>query len=612
MKKNRNSTIWKKSVLLSLVVTLIAATLCIYGVSATDITPEDPFPVTETLTGIEIASMPTKTVYDIGEAFSVDGLTLRLKYNSGRTETIAADATMCTGFDSSTAGEKTIAVSHRGFGVSFKVDVRRVVSVSVESTPRKAEYFVGEDLDLDGLKLKITYSAGPAETRDSGYTLVGATRLDTEGTATVTVECAGQQVTFTVTVKKAVPASAKLTALPTKTDYMIGEKFDGTGAAFTVTYTDGTTKVVTEGITFSGFSSSAKGEKTVTATWGDFTDKFTVNVKYAAHVHVAGGDRVIIKEATCAETGKAVRYCKICGEVAESATLKKLEHIYSAWTVDKAPTESAAGERHRACTVCGTPQIVVMPALSSTISDGKNGSVTAAGGYLFPAMSSLRVNNISQSITAAQLKALEDIAKASERSVAAVFNVTFVYESGDSFTPNAKLTYKLILPAASLREFSNLKVIYDGKTADASYSAGYVTFTVTGVSGTFAIAGVRATTPSTTEEETTPPSPVTTKPEVTTAPVTTPGTSSGETTDPPVPPVTEPTTGVDTDPAVTPGPGDVTTPATPEVTTAAPDDDAKSGVGGAVKTIIIVIVAIVIIGALFELLYIYLKNKLML
>ena len=278
--------------------------------------------------------------------------------------------------------------------------------------------------------------------------------------------------------------------------------------------------------------------------------------------------------------------------------------------MDKAPTESEAGERRRACTVCGTPQIVVMPAQSSTISDGKNGSVTAAGGYLFPAMSLLRVNNISQSITAAQLKALEDIAKASERSVAAVFNVTFVYESGDSFTPNAKLTYKLILPAASLREFSTLKVIYNGKTADASYSAGYVTFTVTGVSGTFAIAGVRTTTPSTTEEVTTPPSPVTTKPEVTTAPVM-PGTSSGETTDPPVPPVTEPTTGIDTDPAVTPGPGDVTTPATPDVTTAAPDD-AKSGAGGAVKTIIIVIVVIVIIGALFELLYIYLKNKLML
>lgn len=609
MKKTRSLNVWHRGALIALVAILLTAAIAAFPASATDITPEDTFPVTENLSSIEIASYPAKTVYDIGETLNVAGLKLRLKYNSGRTETIDADASMCSGFDSSTAGEKSVLITYRSASITMIVSVRKITSIGIESTPKKTEYFVGEDLDLDGLRLKITYSAGAAEIRDSGYTLIGATRLDTEGTRTVEVECAGQRVSFTVTVKKAAATSARLTALPTKTDYMIGEKFDGTGAAFTVTYSDGSTKVITEDITFSGFSSTAKGEKTVTAKWGDFTDKFTVNIKYAAHVHVAGGDRVIVKNATCSETGKAVRYCKICGEVAESATLKKLGHSYGDWTVDSKATADADGEKHRNCTVCGELQIMTLPKLSSVITDGKNGSVTAGGGYLFPSLSVVRIENISSSITVTQLKQLEEVARASDRSVAAVFNVYFIDENAKSFTPDANLTYKLVLRANDLKGFSKLKVIYGSKTTDATYSGGYITFTVTGTSGVFAIAGVRDSAPVTTPEETTvPPTPETSKPEVTTAPPT-PGTSRPEDTTPPTPVTSAPETPTTTQPDVTPGPA-VTTPSAPETT--APDNNGKKNISGAIKTIIIVIVVIVIIGALFELLYIYLKNKLML
>lgn len=605
MKKTRNSGIWHRSALAALAAILLTAVIFVFPASATDITPEDTFPRTENLTAIEIASYPAKTVYDIGEKLNVAGLKIRLRYNSGRTETIDGDATMCSGFDSSTAGEKSVLVTYRSTSTEMKLSVREISSVSIESVPKKTEYFVGEDLDLDGLKLKISYSAGPDETRDSGYTLIGATRLDTEGTHTVEIEFAGKKVNFTVTVKKATAVSARLTSLPTKTDYMVGDKFDGTGAAFTVTYTDGTTKTVTDGISFSGFSSTAKGEKTVTAKWGDFTEKFTVNVKYASHVHVAGGDREIVKKATCSETGKAVRYCKICGEVAESATLKMLDHTYGEWTVDTAPTANADGEKSRHCTMCGALQTMTLPKLSNVISDGKNGTVTAAGDYLFPSLSTVKIENITSSITAAQLRQLEDIANAADRTIAAVFNVSFLDEDGKNFTPNAKLTYKLVLRAADIKNYSKLKLVYGTKTADATYSGGYITFTVTGTSGVFAIAGVKSDTPVTTPE-TTPPSPVTTAPEVTTSPIA-PVTSSPDDTTPPTPGTTGPE-GTTIQPEITRSPETTTSPA--PVTTA-PDDE-PGGSGGAIKTIIIVIVVIVVIGALFELLYIYLKNKLML
>lgn len=615
MKKNRkmNDIIKRTLALCTLAVLITSAALAAPTVSAVDVTPEDTFEISAQPMSMEILTQPQKTVYDVGETFSADGLTLNIKYNNGTNETIKADASMCSGFNSSAVGTQMISVAYKGLSASFKVTVREIKSVSIASTPSKTVYFVGEDLDLDGLKLKVSYSAGDADTIEAGYTLIGATKLDSAGTHTVSVSYAGYTTSFPITVKKIEAISAALTTLPAKTEYMVGDEFDGTGAVFTVTYTDGSTKSFTDGITFSGFSSAARGELTITATYGEFTDKFTVNIKYAAHVHVAGGDRDIVKEATCSETGKAVRYCKICGEVAESATLKKLSHTYGEWVTLRNATVDADGERNRTCTVCGALQMITLPKLSSVITDGKNGTVTADGGYYFPTLSTVKIENISASITSTQLKPLEDTAKKNDRSIAAVFNVYFIDEDGNSFTPAADLTYQIVMRADDLKEFSKLKIVYGTKIVDATYSGGYITFKVTGTSGVFAVAGVKSTqTPTTSEAaSTTAPAPTTTAhTPITTSPATT--TDSGTVTSPDdSTAVVTPVTTAPVEPVVTPGPGEDTTPASPAVTTE-PDDNTGKGIGGAIKTIIIVIVAIVVIGALFELLYIYLKNKLML
>lgn len=589
--------------MLSVITALLLTALCILPASASDITPDDTFEVTENLTGIEIASAPSKTVYDIGESLDVSGLKLRLKYNSGRTETVAGDTSMCSGFDSSSAGEKTVTVSYRGFMTSFKADVRIVTSVSVLRKPQKSEYFTGEMLDLNGLVLTVEYSAGPSETYDTGYTLVGGSQLSDVGEHTVTVEFMGKRASFTVTVKNPVPTDAKLTSLPTKTEYTIGDTFNGSGAAFTVTYSNGDTAVVSDGIDFSGFSSSEKGEVTVTAKWQGFSDTFTVTVKYAAHTHVAGGDREIVKKATCTETGLAVRYCKICGEVAESATLKKLEHTYGDWKVTKEPTASSDGEKARYCQNCGALQTMKLNMLSSEISDGKNGTVTAAGDYLFPAEARLIIKSISATLTADEIKKFESQANALGTSLAAVYSITFE-DDGQAFTPSAKMTYKISVASADLAGLSGFKVLYGNNSVDATYSGGFITFTVNRVSGKFAIAGVKGSGVNTDPVDTTP----TTVPgdESTATP---PVTSSPETTD--VPDVTTSHEASGTVPTDTDSPVTRESTSSPAVTT----DSGNSGsgkVGNAVKTIIIVIIVIVVIGVLFELLYIYLKNKFML
>ncbi len=70
---------------------------------------EDP-PVV-TLTGISIKTMPTKTVYVVGEEFEVDGMELTLKFDDESSEDISVTADMVSGYDKEKAGTQYLTVT---------------------------------------------------------------------------------------------------------------------------------------------------------------------------------------------------------------------------------------------------------------------------------------------------------------------------------------------------------------------------------------------------------------------------------------------------------------------------------------------------------------------
>lgn len=582
MKKHRSSTLTTAAFcgLAAFVAVLLAALCVILPTAATDTTPEDPITVPKTLRKIEISSAPDKKIYDIGDAFSAAGLRLRLIYSDGSAEIKSGDASMCSGFDSLSAGEKTVKVTYRGFTTEFTVSVRKMTGISVKSKPNKSVYFVGEDIDLRGLELTATYSAGPAVTVYEGYELRRETHLGTAGEITVTVRYMGFDTTFTVTVKEVKPESVEFVA-PSKTVYSVGDKFDGAGAAFRVKYNDGSSKTVTEGITFSGFSSDTEGEKTVTAKWGDYTRTFKVTVKAASHKCVAGGDRVILKQPTCTEYGQAVRYCRICGAVAETARLDMTGHTFGEWRITKAATATADGERTRACTVCGKTETETLPRLTSILFDGDRGSAAASGGYSFPNGSALGIKDVTSSLGADERKKLEDAAKADGMTLVAVIDVAFT-QNGKSFSPEGTLTLVLKIQSGSAGKYRIYKS--GARLADATCADGYVTFAASGAFGRFAVAFAAVPDGTTAHDST--------------ASDTTPTTSAPDT--------------------APEGPDSTSelTPALPESSDASAETT-KEGINSealqkTIKTVLIVVVAIVVIGAMFYLLYIYLKNKYML
>lgn len=74
------------------------------------------------LTAVEIATDATKKTYEIGETLDTSGLSIKLSYSDGSSE-IITDGFVVSGFDSTTAGSKTLSVTYEGFTTSYVVSV---------------------------------------------------------------------------------------------------------------------------------------------------------------------------------------------------------------------------------------------------------------------------------------------------------------------------------------------------------------------------------------------------------------------------------------------------------------------------------------------------------
>lgn len=98
------------------------------------------------------------------------------------------------------------------------------------------------------------------------------------GTATVTVTHVSQQVSAScaVTVDDTIQ-SLKISKLPDKVEYIVGEALDLTGLKVTATWASGVSEQITD-YTVTGFDSSSVGEKTITIEYNGATDVFVIEV----------------------------------------------------------------------------------------------------------------------------------------------------------------------------------------------------------------------------------------------------------------------------------------------------------------------------------------------
>lgn len=269
--------------------------------------------------GIQVTTLPNKTNYCLNETFVSEGIAIHLVSFDGIVEDVTHNAQL-SGFDSSKAGIYTIKVTYNDYETTFDVTVhdkhqydndtdvicnyceyeRTVDKIEIHTMPTKTEYCLDKTLDLSGLSIKVTYSDATSKVITEGFQTTGFDSSKA-GVCDVVISYEGKSVSYKVTVNEKHTYSndedmscgvceyiraienIAIQTMPTKITYKQDESLDLSGLSLKVSYSDGTTKEVTEGYEVSGFSSVNAGECKVVVSYKNKTTSFDVTIeKYVA------------------------------------------------------------------------------------------------------------------------------------------------------------------------------------------------------------------------------------------------------------------------------------------------------------------------------------------
>lgn len=130
----------------------------------------------DSLTGISITTMPSKTEYHINGEFEPSGISVSSSASDGNTVALNPDQLTYSGFDSSSPGNKTITASYNGMTSSFDITIMTPVSIQAQGYSGTA-YFVGDTSNVSVSYIDAKYSDGITDSHiNSGYTV---TQVDT-------------------------------------------------------------------------------------------------------------------------------------------------------------------------------------------------------------------------------------------------------------------------------------------------------------------------------------------------------------------------------------------------------------------------------------------------
>ena len=222
-------------------------------------------------------------------AFATAGIYLVATYTNDTTANITEGFTL-SAIATTAAGEQTLTATYDGKTATATVYVLPATAIAVDGTPALS-VMKGEALDaaaIAALTFTVTYSDNSGHiVTESGISIADMAI----GTIDTTV---GGDKTFAVTYKGATGAvpfyvhtERTLTLIPDDdgnygvNSVIKGESINLDVLKFTLTYTDGSSKVIAYedgGITVSGFDPNLVGTQSVSVSYGDATGTFSVTV----------------------------------------------------------------------------------------------------------------------------------------------------------------------------------------------------------------------------------------------------------------------------------------------------------------------------------------------
>ncbi len=263
---------------------------------------------------VAITSMPTKTVYRVGEAFNSAGLQVTATYADGTTENVTSYCSFAPTVMAANTTQVTITYERAGITLTktVAVTVRKLSSIAVTTAPVKTAYTHGEKFSTAGMVITATYDNGSTEVV-TGWTYSPTGNLTASNTA-ITISYTEGSITKTctqaITVQKVLSSIAVATP-PSKTSYYTGDKFSSSGMVIKATYTDGTSKNVT-GWTYSptGNLTTSNNSVTISYTEGGVTKTCALSITVTAVSSTLNSNSWATIKAV-SDAGKAANYWSV-------------------------------------------------------------------------------------------------------------------------------------------------------------------------------------------------------------------------------------------------------------------------------------------------------------
>ena len=211
-----------------------------------------------TLAKIEITTTPKKVSYMEDEIFDPTGIVITATFNNGSTEQVQDDVTYSIGGHDAlgyklTLSDDKITITYVRDGVekscelSISVTDKVVDKIEIERAPDKLDYVEGQQFDVTGLVLKVTYQGGMTESISGNWAVdLDGVALKTTHTKVV-VTYGGVSIDIGINVVKRAVEKIEITKDPDKVKYIEGTDFVPTGMEVKATFNDGTSETVAVG-----------------------------------------------------------------------------------------------------------------------------------------------------------------------------------------------------------------------------------------------------------------------------------------------------------------------------------------------------------------------------
>lgn len=228
------------------------------------------------ITEISVTTLPNKTTYYQKELFDSTGMIVTATTNAGSTVEISDYEV--SGFDSSSAGTKTITVTASGKTTTFDITVSEasITAISVTTMPTKINYHIGKEFDPTGIVVTATASDGNTVTLNSDQLEYSGFDSSSPGNKTITASYNGMTATFDVTIM--VPVSIQAQGY-SGTAYFVGDISNTTVSYINATYSDGIKDSnIKSGYTITQADTSTAGEKSAIVDYFGVTTEIVVKV----------------------------------------------------------------------------------------------------------------------------------------------------------------------------------------------------------------------------------------------------------------------------------------------------------------------------------------------